>query len=55
MDDLKKFKQKILNDKERIKKEKNFEVIYMESRLQRYFRILKDKFLFFLYKHNLYK
>ena len=66
MDDLQKFKYKILRDKDRIKKEEKFIVIKKENKVQRIFRIIKgklltifriikDEFLYFLYKIKIYK
>lgn len=55
MDDLQRFKYKILRDKEKIKKENKFTVIKKENKRQRIFRIIKDEFLYFLYKIKIYK
>ena len=55
MDDLQRFKYKILRDKDRIKKEEKFIVVKKENKILRIFRIIKDEFLYFLYKIKIYK
>lgn len=66
MDDLQRFKYKILRDKDRIKKEEKFIVVKKENKVEKIFRIMKDKilrifriikdeFLYFLYKIKIYK